>query len=127
MGVLHQLHAVKGAVAVFALLHFSAFVWRILGAQVVVGGNQEATGARGGILDHIVQRGLHHGNDAVDQIAGAKYWPAPLFFSLALRSSRPSYRSPRSSRCTLYQSSLSISTTSLDKVAGLVMKVLALA
>ena len=35
---------------------------------------------------------------------GVKYWPAPDFFSPALRSSRPSYRSPSPSSLALNQS-----------------------
>ena len=53
---------------------------------------------------------------------GVKYWPAPDFFSFAFFSSRPSYRSPRPSWRALYQSSLSISATSVDRVAGFLMK-----
>jgi len=48
---------------------------------------------------------------------GVKYCPAPDFFSLAFFSSRPSYRSPRPSWRALYQSSLSISATSVDSDA----------
>ena len=56
---------------------------------------------------------------------GVKYCPAPDFFSFAFFSSRPSYRSPSPSWRALYQSSLSISATSVDSVAGFLMNELA--
>ena len=58
---------------------------------------------------------------------GVKYCPAPDFFSSAFFCSNPSYRSPRPSWRALYQSSLSISSTSLFSVTGLRMKEVALA
>ena len=67
--VLHVLHAEEGLVAVFALLGVFERVEVVVVAQVVVGGDQEAAGAGGGVLDGVGQLRLHQGNHAVDQHA----------------------------------------------------------
>jgi hypothetical protein len=49
---------------------------------------------------------------------GVKYWPAPVFDSLAFFSSSPSYKSPRPSRLAENQSSSSMDVTSLFRFLG---------
>ena len=58
---------------------------------------------------------------------GVKYWPAPDFFSLAFFSSKPFVQVAQALSLALYQSSLSISLTSFDRLLGSSMKVWALA
>ena len=82
-------HAVKGAVAVFALLSLGQCVEVVVGAQVMVGGDQEAAGAGGRVLDDVVQRGFHHRHHAVDQrarrevLAGAGFLFVGVLFQQA--------------------------------------------
>ena len=69
VGILHMLHAVKGVGLILLLLGLGEAVEVVVGAQVVVRGDEEAAGAGGGVLDDIGQLGLHHGDHAVDERA----------------------------------------------------------
>ena len=79
MRVLHVLHAEEGFVAVFALLGVFERVEVVVLAQVVVGGDQEAAGAGGGVLNGVGQLRLHQGNHAVDQHARGEILPGAGF------------------------------------------------
>ncbi len=67
VGILHMLHSVERAARVLPLFALGPLVRSRVLADKAVGGDQEATGAGGGILDHIAERRLHHRHHAVDQ------------------------------------------------------------
>ncbi len=67
MGVLDVFHAAKGAAAVFFLPGFGEGIEVVVLAEVMICGDVEAAGAGGGVLDDVVERGLHHVNHAVDE------------------------------------------------------------
>lgn len=63
-----EFHAVDGAVALEVLLVFFEFE-EVVGffADVAVGGNEEAAGAGGGVLDEFAGLGIHEVDDGVDE------------------------------------------------------------
>ena len=66
VGVLHQLHAVEGCLEVFFLLFFGPVVHVFMRLDVMVGSNQKAACACGGVLNHVGAFGLHDGHHRVN-------------------------------------------------------------
>ena len=58
--------------------------------HVLVGREQKAAGAAGGVVHRLMRLGIDDLTIASISGRGVKYWPAPDFTSSALRSSRPS-------------------------------------
>ena len=89
-GGLVRMSVARGRVVPFLLLGLGEAVEVAVLAQVVIGGDEEAAGAGGGILDHVIQRGLHDGDHAVDELArgevlaGAGLLFVGVFFQQAL-------------------------------------------
>ena len=65
--VLHMLHAIEGAPVELLLLLLIQLADLVVLADPVQRRNREAAGARRRILDHILDRGLHHGHHRINQ------------------------------------------------------------